>query len=178
MKLSAWRKQSINGTERWSWWVVMGVFVLANSPDCVARVSPATLMGPPFRHEHGTTSSPFVPADRDAGGPGTAVSTGGLLACPSWLGFGRPRRRLWLLPLAVGLAFDDKFVGRALDPVDGGLGEQRVSHLGQELTRIPVRCDDGRPVAMAFDHQLVEVIRLGDIERVKGKIIGIGSEPW
>ena len=32
-------------------------------------VSPATLMGPPFRHEHGTTSSPFVPADRDVGGP-------------------------------------------------------------------------------------------------------------
>src|ERR1039458_3387430 len=61
-------------------------------------MSPATLMGPPFRHGHGTTSSPFVPADRDAGGPGTAVSTGGLLACPSWLGFGRPRRRLWLLP--------------------------------------------------------------------------------
>jgi len=25
-------------------------------------MSPATIMGPPFRHEHGTTSSPFAPA--------------------------------------------------------------------------------------------------------------------
>ena len=33
-----------------------------------SRVSPATIMGPPFRHESGTTSSPFVPADTDAAG--------------------------------------------------------------------------------------------------------------
>ena len=32
------------------------------------RLSPATIMGPPFRHEHGTTSSPFVPANADAAG--------------------------------------------------------------------------------------------------------------
>jgi len=50
-------------------------------------------------------------------------------------------------------------------------GEQRVGHLGQELTGVPVRRDDGRPMAMALDHQLVEVVRLGDIERVKSEII-------
>jgi len=29
-------------------------------------MSPATIMGSPVRHEHGTTSSPFVPAGLDA----------------------------------------------------------------------------------------------------------------
>ncbi len=69
--------------------------------------------------------------------------------------------------LAVGLALDDQFVGRALEPVDGGPSQERVGHLGQELTRR----DDGRTVAMPLDDQLVEVVRLGDVERVKGEII-------
>ena len=49
---------------------------------------------------------------------------------------GRRRRCVgdrWLLPLAVGLALDDEFVGGALEAVDRGLGEQRVGHLGEEL---------------------------------------------
>ena len=99
------------------------------------------------------------------------MSTGGLLARPSGLGFGRRWWCLWFLPLAVGLAFDDQFIGRTLDPVDGGLGQERVGHLSQELARVPVRGDDRRSLAMAFDHQLIEVIGLGDIERVKGEVV-------
>lgn len=32
----------------------------------VVGLSPATIMGPPIRHEHGTTSSPSAPAELDA----------------------------------------------------------------------------------------------------------------
>src|ERR1035437_3606289 len=39
-------------------------------------MSPATLMGPPFRHEHEATSSPFVPAERDVAGPAWLVQLG------------------------------------------------------------------------------------------------------
>ena len=33
--------------------------------------------------------------------------------------------------MPVGLAVEDEFVGGGLEPVDGGLGEQRVGHQGQ-----------------------------------------------
>ena len=36
----------------------------------------------------------------------------------------------WFLAAAVGLSFDDEFVGGGGKPVDGGLGEQRVGHHG------------------------------------------------
>ena len=42
-------------------------------------MSPATVMGPPFRHEHGTTSSPTVPVDRDAAGPARRCQPVGLV---------------------------------------------------------------------------------------------------
>ena len=31
----------------------------------------------------------------------------------------------------IGLAFEDEFVGSGLQPVDGGLGEQRVRELAE-----------------------------------------------
>jgi len=37
----------------------------------------------------------------------------------------------WFLAAPVGLSFDDEFVGGGGEPVDGGLGEQRVGHHGQ-----------------------------------------------
>ena len=43
-------------------------------------------------------------------GNAMVVADGGFLAAP------------------VGLAFDDQFVGGGDEPVDGGLGEQRVGH--------------------------------------------------
>ena len=36
----------------------------------------------------------------------------------------------WFLAAPVGLSFDDQFVGGGGEPVDGGLGEQRVGHHG------------------------------------------------
>ena len=36
----------------------------------------------------------------------------------------------WFLAAAVGLSFDDEFVGGGDEAVDGGLGEQRVGHHG------------------------------------------------
>ena len=42
-------------------------------------LSPATLMGPPFRHEHGTTSSLTVPVARDASGPAGRCQPVGLV---------------------------------------------------------------------------------------------------
>jgi hypothetical protein len=45
--------------------------------------------------------------------------------------------------LSVGGALDDEGVRSAGEPVDGGLGEQRVAHHGQPLNWFPVRGDDG-----------------------------------
>src|SRR6266705_6054239 len=53
-------------------------------------------------------------------------------------------RGLWLLagsgdggflPVPVGLAVDDQFVGGGLEPVGGGGGEQGVGHQGQPVHR-------------------------------------------
>ena len=43
-----------------------------------------------------------------------------------------------LLALPVGLAVEDEFVGRRLQPVDGGLGEEGVGHLCEPLDRLTV----------------------------------------
>jgi len=53
------------------------------------------------------------------------------------LGLGglRPGER-GLLATSVGLALDDEFPGGGLQPVDGGLGEQRVGERGQPLIRV------------------------------------------
>lgn len=40
---------------------------------------------------------------------------------------------MWSLAAAVGLSFDDEFVAGGHEPVDGGLGEQRVAHDGDPL---------------------------------------------
>ena len=64
-------------------WVVPDVGDLAvahvDAGEDVAGVSPATLMGPPFRHEHGTTSSLTVPVARDASGPARRCQPVGLV---------------------------------------------------------------------------------------------------
>ena len=38
------------------------------------------------------------------------------------------------LAAAVGVAFDDEFVAGGGEPVDGGLGQQRVGHQTQPFT--------------------------------------------
>jgi hypothetical protein len=42
------------------------------------------------------------------------------------------------LALAVGLAVEDEFVSGGLEPVDGGLGEERVGHDPEPLDRFSV----------------------------------------
>ena len=63
--------------------------------------------------------------------------------------------------LAVGLALDDELPRGALQPVDGGLGEQRVGHDGQPLARVPVRGQHGGRGVVALDDELVDVGGLG-----------------
>jgi hypothetical protein len=59
------------------------------------------------------------------------------------------------LAAAVRLSVKDEFVGGGLESVDGGLGEERVGHLGQPFEGFPVGGDHGGGDAMAFDDELV-----------------------
>ena len=72
----------------------------------------------------------------------------------------------WLLALPVGLAVEDEFVGGGLEPVDGGLGEERVGHLGEPLDRLTVRGRHGRRGAVSFDDELVDVGGVDGVERL------------
>ena len=53
------------------------------------------------------------------------------------------RRDGWFLPAPVGLAVEDELVGGGLEPVDGGLGEQGVSHQGEPFGWLSVGGGDG-----------------------------------
>jgi hypothetical protein len=61
------------------------------------------------------------------------------------------------LALAVGLAVEDEFVGGGLEPVDGGLGEERVGHECEPFNWnwFTVRGDDGGGGAVSFDDEFV-----------------------
>ena len=83
-----------------------------------------------------------------------AISVGMVMMAPVGCGGqGRRRRRgrAVVVPVsrpgfcrrAVGLAVEDELVGGGLEPVDGGLGEERVGHLAEPLDRLAVRGDDG-----------------------------------
>jgi hypothetical protein len=56
-----------------------------------------------------------------------------------------------LLSLAVAVALDDELVGGRLEPVDDGLGEERVGDEGEPLDGFTVGCDDGWCSGAAFD---------------------------
>lgn len=73
--------------------------------------------------------------------------------------------------MAVGRAFDDEFVGRRLQSVHRGLGQQGVGHHGQDLGWFAVAGDDGGGVAVAFDDEFVEVAGFGDFQAVQRQII-------
>ena len=70
----------------------------------------------------------------------------------------------WFLAAPVGLAFDDQLVGGGGEPVDGGLGEQRVGHHGQPFLGRAIRGEHGRGALVAFDAELVEVGGLGGVQ--------------
>lgn len=71
----------------------------------------------------------------------------------------------------VGLAVDDEFVGVGVEPVDGGLGEERVGHLGEHLAGIPVRGEDRRRTPVAFDDDLVDLGGVDDVHRPEREVI-------
>src|SRR6516162_2309979 len=86
-------------------------------------------------------------------GQAAVVADGGFLAAP------------------VGLSVDDEFVGGGDEPVDGGLGEQRVGHDGQPFLGRAVGGDHGGGPLVAFDAQLVEVGGLGGAERLEREVV-------
>src|SRR5215469_17174339 len=75
------------------------------------------------------------------------------------------------LAATVGLSFDDEFVGGGDEPVDGGLGEQRVGHHGQPFVGGAVGGHDGGGFLVAFDAQLVEVGGAGRVQRLEGEVV-------
>jgi hypothetical protein len=81
------------------------------------------------------------------------------------------------LALAVGLALDDKLPSRALEPVDGGLGEQGVGEHAGPFNRLPVGSQDRRGGLMPFHHKLIEVRGLGRVEALQCEIIDLLRDP-
>jgi hypothetical protein len=81
----------------------------------------------------------------------------------------------WFLAAPVGLAFDDQLVGGGGEPVDGGLGEQRVGHHGQPFLGCAVGGEHGRGALVAFDAELVEVGGLGGVQRLEREVIDLSG---
>src|SRR5438045_8627949 len=77
-------------------------------------------------------------------------------AARGWRGFGGSAGGR-LLPFAVALAIEDELVGGGLEPVDRGLGEERVGHHGEPLDRLAVGRYDGGRLTVAFSDRLVDV---------------------
>ena len=78
--------------------------------------------------------------------------TGGLLAAP------------------VGLAFDDELAGAGLQPVDGGLGKQRVGEPAEPLDRLAAGGQQRCPGQVPLDRDFVEVTGGNGVEGVQGDI--------
>jgi hypothetical protein len=61
------------------------------------------------------------------------------------------------LALPVGLAVEHELVGGGLEPVDGGLGQQRVGHEPEPLDRLPIAGHDRGRGPVTFDDELVAI---------------------
>ena len=92
-----------------------------------------------------------------AGGRASGLSelSGCPLSGPDGLGGSSLDVTAGSLPLPVGLAFDDEFVGGRGEPVHGGLGQERIGHHGQPLVGLTVGRDHDRRLVVLLDHQLV-----------------------
>lgn len=71
----------------------------------------------------------------------------------------------------VAVAVDDLFVGGRLESVDGGLGEERVSHEGEPLDGFALGGDDRRGAAVTLDDDLVEVVGVGLVESAECEVV-------
>jgi hypothetical protein len=76
------------------------------------------------------------------------------------------------LALPVGGPVHDELVGVGGQPIDGGLGEERIAHGGEPFARrLAVGGHDrGRP-PVAFDDELVDVGGVGGIEGLEAEVI-------
>jgi hypothetical protein len=94
----------------------------------------------------------------------------------------------WFLALPVGRSFDDELVGGGDERVDGGLGEQQVSHPGRHgVSRYAdIVCGRetlGRPIGVA-DAQIAAICRTAEATlatRHTNDFSGTGTElinPW
>ena len=72
---------------------------------------------------------------------------------------------------SVGLSFDDEFVGGGLESVDGGLGEEGVSHLAEPFDGLPVGGDHGGGRSVALDDELVDICGVEVVEGLEGEVI-------
>jgi hypothetical protein len=75
------------------------------------------------------------------------------------------------LTVPVAFAVDDEVVGGRGEPVDGGLGEERVGHQGQPFGRVTVGGDDRRGPPVAFNDGLVEIRSPGRVETGQGEVV-------
>ena len=73
--------------------------------------------------------------------------------------------------LAVRLAFDDELPGGALQPVDGGLGEEWIGHECQPLTRVSVGRQHRGGRVVALDADLIDVRGLDGIEMLECEVV-------
>src|SRR5262249_53501984 len=130
---------------------------------------------PPYDH-HPATPSVACQRDGTGGLPRLRVHrVAGLSMVVSWVGVnghaGVGVGVLGFLASAVGVAFDDEFVGGGDESVDGGLGEEGVGHHGQPLGGFAVGGDHGGGLAVAFHGQLVEVGGLGGVQGLEGEVV-------
>jgi hypothetical protein len=75
-----------------------------------------------------------------------------------------------LLAAPVALPLDHQLEGRALEAVDGGLGQERVGDHGLHLGGVAVGGDHRGGPAVALDHQLAEVGRIAGIQAPEGEV--------
>jgi hypothetical protein len=68
------------------------------------------------------------------------------------------------LPAAVGVSFDEEFVADGHEPVDGGLGEQRVTHDGDPFRWVAVGRYYGAGLLVPFEDEPLEVAGLGGMD--------------
>ena len=58
-----------------------------------------------------------------------------------------------------------------LEPVDGGLCEERVGHESEPFDGFAVRGNDRRSGAVAFDDELVDIGGVEGVERLEGEVV-------